>query len=164
METFCYSTLFCQECRKEEVMPSYVTNLYLKNALTLGCLNCRINIPKVTKDTTFRCNTSTEEQALNWFNGVGYICLYLPIEPEVTRIKNAFSRLLENRNQWKQHIVPGLANECLPLVIVTRTGRITATVARCILMMIGNQLMKPYEVFDEILYHPAWPQTQGLCI
>jgi hypothetical protein len=162
METFCDSTLFCQQCHEEKA--SYVTNVYYEKALTLGCPNCPINIPEVTANTMFNVYTSTEAQVLNWYNGAGYPFTYFPIEPEVTRFEKAFSKLFEYRDKWKQIFVPWLAKECLPLVIVTRTGRITATVARRILMMIGNNLMNPYEVFDKILYHPAWPQTQRLCI
>jgi len=145
-------------------MPYYVTNVYHDMAMTLGCPNCRINIPKVTGATSFNCHRCTEEQALNWFNGVGYPLIYISTEPAVTHIKTAFHKLFLDRNYWRQHNVPRLAKECLPLVLVTRTGWITATVARCILMMIGNKMMNPYEVFDDILYASAWSPTLKLCI
>ena len=66
--------------------------------------------------------------------------------------KQALRYLQCNHAIWMESVLPKLQSQCLPLVLVTRAGWITATVARYILLMIGNELMNPYQVYDQLVY------------
>ena len=57
-----------------------------------------------------------------------------------------------NLNVWKAPVARRLATDCVPLVVVTRRGQITATVARNIILMVGNCLINKCEVFDRLVY------------
>jgi hypothetical protein len=57
-----------------------------------------------------------------------------------------------NLNVWKAPVARRLTPVCVPLVVVTRRGQITATVARNIILMVGNCLINKCEVFDKLVY------------
>ena len=71
--------------------------------------------------------------------------------PEFFNTK-ALEILEANHEKWFAFVKPGLQNQCLPVVLITRRMLITATVARVILLMLGNSLIDPLEVFNDLVY------------
>ena len=144
--------LFCKHC----IELATCDGLPSSNGITLGCVNCAIYINKIN-DLKIDTRTLTEFEFLRWTNYIG--CWTINELRHNVCVQNALNSLFEKHERWKLPVVNRLAKECVPLVIVTRQGLITVTVARYILLMIGNELMNPFEVFDKIVRTPQRQNT-----
>jgi len=163
--------LFCKECLTQMPLTSTVCNV---NKVSAGCPSCLINSEHLTKQLRdmprrgvrrdfgdIQNYPDGELMALHTLNdrfpihpqkGMNSSRHIINNYPEHEWVAKVRELLRFNLKVWKDPIVRGLATDCVPLVVVTRRGQITATVARNIILMVGNCLINKCEVFDRLVY------------
>ena len=158
---------FCSMCLIQMPLTHTVSNV---NKLSVGCVLCPINSEHLTR--RLRGMPGHKFEDIKFYKTGEWMALHalndrFPIHPQkgmkssrhiikdspkdewVAKVREL---LLFNLNVWKDPIARRLATDCVPLVVVTRRGQITATVARIIILMIGNCLINECEVFDKLVY------------
>jgi hypothetical protein len=160
---------FCVDCRRRGGTCVFPDGSRWPNKFALGCEHCPMNSLAVasTVNQQFKSfeHRTNEIEALSIFNartkvptsyqGSFSIVPVIRKHPQETReffVTKTLEILEANHETWFASVHPGIQNQCLPVVLMTRRMLMTATVARVILLMLGNCLIDPLEVFNGLVY------------
>jgi len=167
---------FCVDCQRRGGTCVFPDGSRWPNKFALGCEHCPMNSSAVasTVNQQFRqwslkikptIERTREIEALSIFNartkvpsfyqGSFSIVPLIKQYPHETRdffVTKTLEILEANHETWFASVEPSLQNQCLPVVLMTRRMFMTATVARVILLMLGNCLINPLEVFNGLVY------------
>jgi len=164
---------FCGDCQRRGCASVFSEGSVWHNRLAHGCKDCPMNCSSVASQVNWQLRyknfNPNEIQVLAIANSRTKMSPTFPSSISFIRVikdnphgtpeffRNVSLRILHcNHKAWFESVEPSLQNQCMPLVLVTRPGFITATIARCVLLMLGNSLIIPYEVFDKLLYNECF--------
>jgi hypothetical protein len=164
---------FCVDCQRQGGTCLFEDGTVWPYRFALGCEHCPMNSNAVALSINQRFignsvkrKPTTEIEALSIFNSrtrvsplyqscrsiVPLISKYRRHETREFFVTKSLEILEANHENWFASVHPGIHNQCLPVVLMTRRMLMTATVARVILLMLGNCLIDPLEVFNSLVY------------
>ena len=177
------SVYFCKGCSEQGVNLS--KSVDFPDNMVLGCVNCPIRDARLYQDyrqlfRTFRLRRNRLHEEIGersdgeWLLLVGLNTYYpttvegqiqsysLRKYPMVQWPSKTRELLFANLKLLKSVMVNRLRPLCVCLATLSRTGVITAIIAKVILLMLGNGLINKFEVFEKIVYFEEVVSTEGV--